>query len=93
MKLYSRQIIRCLYTYSKMTSRKNASSKSKREYFLDDSEKSYEFYFIITSYQSSVSHENKITEIIFEAEKTTSVRDRGHQFRVTQDFSYCCFVS
>ena len=47
----------------------------------------------MTSYQSSVSHENKFAERIFEAEKTTSVWDRGHQFRATQDFSHICFVS
>ena len=35
----------------------------------------------------------KIAEIIFEAEKTTSVWDRGHQFRVAQDFNHICFVS
>ena len=46
-----------------------------------------------TSYQSSVSHENKIAERIFEAEKMTSVRDKGHQFRVTQAFSHIFFVS
>ena len=38
----------------------------------------------ITSHQSSVSHENKIAVRIFEAEQTTSVCDRGHQFHVTQ---------
>ena len=45
------------------------------------------------SYQSSVSHENKIAERIFEADKTTSIWGRGHQFRATQYFSNICFVS
>ena len=72
---------------------KKASSKSKRAYLYDWLDLSYEFKWIITSYQSSVSDENKIAERIFEAEKTTSVWERGHQFRETQDFSHICFVS
>ena len=56
-----------------MTSRKIASSKNKREYLLDWSDLCYEFKCIITSYQSSVSLENKIAERIFDAEKTTAV--------------------
>ena len=47
----------------------------------------------ITSYQSSVSHENKFAERIFEAESTTSVRDRGHQFRVAHAIGHIFFVS